>query len=376
MTEATQDAGATLRRTPLYAAHVRAGGQMVPFAGWDMPVQYKGAGLEVEHRATREAAGLFDVSHMGEVVIEGPGAEDEVDRLVTADVRRLGDGDATYALLCHPDGGVVDDLYVYRLGAERFLLVVNAANVDKDVAHMKAHAADPARIVDRSDDFAQIALQGPRAAEILAAVADGEACDLPRNHIRVHDFRGAPLLVATTGYTGEAGFEIYTPPEVAEDLWNALLQAGEPLGARPVGLGARDTLRLEMAYALYGHELRDDINPYEGRVGWAVKLDGRDFVGRDALTAIRAEGASRRLVGLHMVDRGIARAGYPVVYEGAVVGEITSGTQSPSLGQPIALALVPKALAKVGTTVDVDVRGRTRRAEVVRLPFLTVPGGK
>ncbi|MCB9738305.1 MAG: glycine cleavage system aminomethyltransferase GcvT [Deltaproteobacteria bacterium] len=359
-----------MRRTPLYAEHIRAGGQMVPFAGFEMPVQYKGAGLEVEHNATRTAAGLFDVSHMGEVVVQGPGATALVDALVTADVRGLDEGAATYALLCHPNGGVVDDLYVYRLGAERYLLVINASNIEKDVAHMRAHCAEPARIENRSDDFAQIALQGPAAAAILDAVAPGEATGLPRNQIRVHDFEGASLLVATTGYTGEAGYEIYTPPAVAEALWRALLRAGEPSGLRPVGLGARDTLRLEMAYALYGHELRDDINPYEARVGWAVKLDGRSFVGSDALARIKAEGAARRLCGLRMIDRGIARAGYPVLHEGVAVGEVTSGTQSPTLGAPIAVALLPRALSKIGTEVAVDVRGRSRRAVVTGLPFL------
>jgi aminomethyltransferase len=358
-----------LRRTPLYARHLAAGGQMVAFAGWEMPVQYKGAGLEVEHRATRASAGLFDVSHMGEIVIEGPGAVDEVDRLVTADVRGLGDGDACYALLCRPDGGVVDDLYVYRLGAERFLLVVNASNVAKDFAHMQAFAARPERIVDRSDDFAQLALQGPKACEILSIVAPGEACELPRNHIRLHSFRGADLLVATTGYTGEPGVEIYAPPDVAADLWDALLDAGRAAGAMPVGLGARDTLRLEMAYALYGHELRDDINPFEARVGWAVKLDDRTFVGSDALRTIKATGATRRLVGLEMVDRGIARADYRICVGGENVGWITSGTHSPTLGKAIALGVVPKALAKPGTALEIMVHGRPRRAVVVPLPF-------
>jgi aminomethyltransferase len=363
----------TLRRTPLYDAHVAAGGQMVPFAGWEMPVQYKGRGLVAEHRATREAAGLFDVSHMGEIVVEGPGATENLNGLVTNDVAALAEGGACYALLCHPDGGTVDDLYVYRLGAERYLVVVNAANVDKDFAHMRAHAADPAQIVNRSDAFAQLALQGRQAADILTKVAPGPAIGLSRNHIRVHPFAGADLLVATTGYTGEPGFELYTPPEVAPALWQALLDAGADAGLSPVGLGARDTLRTEMGYALYGHELRDDINGYEARVGWAIKpAKTTSFVGQEALAAIKAAGTTRRIVGLEMIDRGIPRHGYPVRHEGALVGEVTSGTQSPTLGAPVGLALVPRPLAKLGTELDVEIRGRTRRARVCRFPFVKV----
>lgn len=359
------------RQTPLYPAHVAAGGQMVDFAGWQMPVQYKGLGLVEEHKATRNACGLFDVSHMGEIVVEGPGALEDVDRLVSNNIARLETGDAAYALLCHADGGTVDDLYVYRLGDERFLLVVNAANTAKDYAHMLRHALRPELFSDRSDDFAQLALQGPLASTILAEVAPGDAIGLPRNKLRIHDFRGANLLVATTGYTGERGFEIYTPPEVALDLWNALLEAGSAHGIRPVGLGARDTLRLEVAYPLYGHELADDINGYEAGLGWAIKLKAADFIGRDALREIKQNKPARRLVGLEMLDRGIPRAGYAVLNLGETVGTVTSGTHSPSLGRPIGVALVPAQLAAAGTELDVDIRGQARKARVCGLPFLS-----
>lgn len=356
-----------LQRTPLFDVHVALGGQIVDFAGWEMPVQYKGLGLVAEHLATREGCGLFDVSHMGEIVVEGPTAEAEVQRLVSNDVSKLSDGDACYALLCHPNGGTVDDLYVYRLGAERFLLVVNAANIDKDFAHMQAHATTPSCVVNRSDEFAQIAVQGPKASAVLAAVAPGDAIGLPRNFIRVHDFHGANLLVATTGYTGEPGFEIYCPPEVAADLWRALMAADPDV--TPVGLGARDTLRLEMGYALYGHELRDDINGYEARVAWAIKLGAGPFIGSEALAEIKANKPSRRLVGLEMIDRGIPRADYPVLHGGDVVGQITSGTHSPILKQSIAIALVPRLLSKLGTELEVEMRGKPRRARVVKYPF-------
>ncbi len=360
-----------LQRTPLYQAHLRLGGQMVPFAGWEMPVQYAGRGVTVEHLATRQQAGLFDVSHMGEIIIDGPGALDEVNHLVTNDASVLGDGDAMYAVLCHENGCAVDDLYVYRLGAERFLLVVNASNIDKDYAHMLAHAHHPERVINRSKDFAQIALQGPKASEILAKVLPGDAIGLPRNRIRVHSFHGADTLVATTGYTGEKGFEIYLPPEIAEAAWQELLDAGTPLGLQPVGLGARDTLRLEMGYPLYGHELDDETSGLEARVQWAIKLGKpAGFVGSEALKARKAAGLAKKLVGLHMIDRGIAREGTPVFKDGQRVGTVTSGTHSPSLKQPVALAYVPPALATLGTELQVDLRGQLRLARVVAFPFV------
>jgi aminomethyltransferase len=361
----------TLQRTPLYAAHVAAGGQMVPFAGWEMPVQYAGRGVVAEHMATRTTAGLFDVSHMGEIIVEGPGATATLNGLVTNDVSKLEEGTACYALLCHANGGTVDDLFVYRLGPERYLVCVNASNKDKDYAYMKAHASKPELLHDRSDDFAQIALQGPNAAEILARVLPGEALGLPRNRIRVHSFHGADMLVATTGYTGEPGFEIYCPPELAMDLWNALMTGGADLGISPVGLGARDTLRLEMGYALYGHELDDETNGYEAKVGWAIKLDkAGGFIGRDALAGIKTAGVKRKLVGLKMVDRGIAREGTPIVENGQRVGHVTSGTHSPNLKQAIAMAYVPSASAALGQIVTVELRGEPRKAQVVSYPFV------
>ncbi len=366
-----QNASEKLLRTPLFAAHVAAGGQMVPFAGWEMPVQYAGHGVVAEHMATRTTAGLFDVSHMGEILVEGAGATATLNGLVTNDISKLEEGAACYALLCHANGGTVDDLFVYRLGPERFLVCVNASNKDKDYAYMKAHASHPELLHDRSDDFAQIALQGPKALEIMERVLPGEALGLPRNRIRVHSFRGADAMVATTGYTGEPGYEIYCPPEVANDLWKALMAGGQDLGICPVGLGARDTLRLEMGYALYGHELDDDTNGYEAKVGWAIKLDkAGGFIGRDALAAIKAAGVKRKLVGLKMVDRGIAREGTPVVKDGKKIGHVTSGTHSPVLKQAIAMAYVPTELAALGTVITVELRGEPRKAEVVAYPFV------
>ncbi|MBM4343807.1 MAG: glycine cleavage system aminomethyltransferase GcvT [Deltaproteobacteria bacterium] len=361
-----------LQRTPLFDAHVRLGGQMVEFAGWHMPVQYQGRGLVAEHLATRSAVGLFDVSHMGEIIVQGPGAEAEVNRLVSNDVSKLGDGDACYALLCHAHGGTVDDLYVYRLEADRFLLVVNASNAAKDFAHMVQNARHPGIFANRSGDFAQIAVQGPNAARLLRRVAPGEAIGLPRNRVRVHAFDGGDLLVATTGYTGESGFEIYCAPDQAERLWFALLDAGADLGVSPVGLGARDTLRLEMGYPLYGNELDDHTNGYEARVGWAMRpKKAGGFIGSDPLLQVLAQGPARKLVGLELTDRGVPRAEYPVLHQGQPVGKVTSGTHSPSLKKPVALAYVPADLSAPGTPLAIDVRGQPKAAVVVPFPFVT-----
>jgi aminomethyltransferase len=358
-----------LQRTPLFDAHVAAGGQMVPFAGWEMPVQYHGRGLVAEHAATRNRVGLFDVSHMGEIVVDGPGAVDELNALVTNDVSKLADGEACYALLCHDDGGTVDDLFVYRLERERFLVVVNAANTAKDFDHLQRHARHPERIRDRSGEFAQIAVQGPAWKTLMQRVCPGEALDLPRNRIRVHDWHGCKVLVATTGYTGEAGAEVYLPPEVAADFWHALTDAGGDLGVCPVGLGARDTLRLEMGYALYGHELDDATDAWEARVGWAVKLGKGPFLGSAALLR-RKDAVRRRLVGIRLQDRGIAREGYKLLHGGQAVGFVTSGTHSPTLKQPVALGYVPVELAQNGTAVEVEIRGQAKRAEVAPYPFV------
>ncbi|MBI5608421.1 MAG: glycine cleavage system aminomethyltransferase GcvT [Deltaproteobacteria bacterium] len=363
-----------LFRTPLFDAHVALGGQMVAFAGWEMPVQYQGKGLVVEHEATRTAVGLFDVSHMGEIIVEGPEAEAEVNRLVSNDVSVLADGDACYAVLCHEDGCAVDDLYVYRLGRERFLLCVNASNTDKDFAHIQAVALHPERIHNRSKDFAQIAVQGPNASQLLARVAPGDAIGLPRNFIRVHDWKGANLLVATTGYTGEAGFEIFIPPELATPFWNELLAAGGDLGVMPIGLGARDTLRLEMGYPLYGHELDDQTTGLEARVGWAIKLKKPNgFIGSEALKRRQAAGLPKKLVGLELLDRGVPRSDYPVLLGSEVVGKVTSGTHSPTAKKPIALAFVRPDLTQPGTELAIDIRGQAKKAVVVPYPFVT-PG--
>ncbi len=355
------------QQTALYDQHLRLGGRMVDFAGWTLPVQY--SGIVAEHRAVRQAAGLFDVSHMGEILFTGSQALAALQHLLPNDFTRMQDGDVRYSPLCREDGGTVDDVLVYRQRADRYLVVVNAANRQKDFAWMTVHNPLGVTIEDVSDQWAQVALQGPRAVQILRLALP----ELPQPE-RYYTFletvwHGAPMIVSRTGYTGEDGFELYLPPEHAPPLWQALLAAGEPLGLLPAGLGARDTLRLEAAMPLYGHELTDTISPLEAGLGRFVRLEKDAFVGRDALLAQKEAGLARRRVGLVLRDRGIARDGAPVLHNGEVVGAVTSGTMAPWLEQAIAMAYVPPSLAQVGTQVTVEVRGKQLNAEIKKLPF-------
>lgn len=366
--------GNGLRRTPLYEEHVRLGARMTGFAGWAMPVEYRGI-LE-EHRAVRERAGLFDVSHMGEIAVRGPGALALLQLAVTNDAGRLAVGQALYTPMCRDDGGILDDLIVYRTGEKEFLLVVNAANREKDLNWLRTLAGEAAGAVeagaeveDVSDRWALLALQGPRAAEVLRTAA-GEVGGLGRfAFLAGVKVAGRPCLVARTGYTGEDGFELFCPWEEAPPVWAALLDAGREAGVLPCGLGARDTLRLEAALPLYGHELREDVNPLEVRLGAFVRWDKGEFVGRAALERVREAGPRRRLVGLEMVERGIPRQGYEVVAGGAVVGEVTSGGPAPTLGKNVALALVAAGRERDDEGLAVRIRGRDVAARVVPLPF-------
>ena len=366
-----------IQRTPLYETHRALGAKMMPFGGFEMPVQY--TSILDEHRAVREAAGLFDVSHMGEVLVTGPGAFDFVQHLVTNDAGTLYDGRAMYTVMCHPDGGAVDDLLVYRLGEEVYLLVINAANIDKDVAHMQAvHAAGgfDCTVEDVSDLMGLLALQGPKAFDVIA-----EVTDLPVQDVKYYHFmRPAPgeflgcekVMLSHTGYTGEPGLEIYCEADKVDDVWEALMMAGADHGLQPAGLGARDTLRLEAGYCLYGHELTDETTPLEAGLGWVTKLDKGDFVGRDVLAARKEHGLARKLVGFVMDDRGIPRQGYAITNpEGEPIGEVTSGSQSPTLGEGIGLGYVTNdpAFTTPGSPIGIAVRGRILAATVQKPPF-------
>jgi aminomethyltransferase len=368
----------TLLKTPLRGEHVALGAKMVPFAGWEMPIHYP-TGIITEHRAVRGVAGLFDLSHMGEVFLRGKGAGAAADRLVSSDIAGLAVGQARYGLLCNEGGTIVDDVIVYRTDAETYMIVINASNVAKDVAHMRRHLPGDVAFEDASMDTALIAIQGPRASVILASVTDLEVReatveDLAPFGVSSARVAGARATVARTGYTGEDGFEVFVPWERATGVWSRMLAAGASIGLVPIGLGARDTLRLEARFSLYGNEIDETTDPIEAGLGWTCKLD-KDFVGRDAIARAKEQGPRRRIAGL-VVEGGVARHGHPVVHDGAEVGTVTSGTFGPTVGKNIALAYVPVALAKAGTALAVRIRDRDVPATVVRTPFYSRSKGE
>ena len=356
-------------KTPLYEQHVSHNARIVDFAGWEMPIQYQG--IISEHIATRRGAGLFDVSHMGEITINGPGAGAFINALVTNDISKAKAGRAVYSPLCMEDGGTVDDLLVYVLGDDNYLLVVNAANTKKDYDWVREHAPAGVMVENASRRYAQIAIQGPRALSVLAKLTkiDLDSIRYYRFVQDVTDIPGGPGLISRTGYTGEDGFEVYLPWDNAPVLWEALLEAGAPLGITPVGLGARDTLRLEAAMPLYGHELSAGITPLQAGLSRFVKFDKGDFIGRKALLAQSESGDYTRLIGLVLKDRGIPRAGYPVLSGETVIGEVTSGGQAPYLEEAIALALVPAGYTEPGKALSIGIRDRNVPAKVTALPF-------
>ena len=362
-----------LKRTPLNAAHRELGGRMVDFGGWDMPVQYP-AGVIEEHMRCRTAAGLFDVSHMGEIWVDGPGAIDFINRLTTNDVTRLINGQAQYSALTNEQGGTVDDLLVYRFAEEKLLLVVNAATTEKDWEWITSHQsdADNCALTNASGEFCQIAVQGPDAVGIVQQLTETELGEIPYYHFTEGWVDGVESIISRTGYTGEDGFEVYAAPEYAEKLWNKFLETGSygsDGGILPCGLAARNTLRLESAMSLYGHELSDDITTYEANLGWITKLDKGDFTGRTALAALNAKGLTRKLAGFEMTEPGIARDGFDVYVDDQKVGVVTSASPAPFLKKNIGLAFLPPDFAKTGQEIRIDVRGKHLAAKVVPTPF-------
>ncbi|MBQ7059922.1 MAG: glycine cleavage system aminomethyltransferase GcvT [Firmicutes bacterium] len=354
------------RKTPLYEEHVRLGGKIVPFAGWLLPVQY--SGVIAEHMAVRENCGLFDVSHMGEILLKGPNAKENLNHLLTNDYTEMAPGAARYSPMCNENGGCVDDLIVYKKAEDDYFIVVNAANKDKDFTWMKEHLLPGSELTDASDDFAQIALQGPKAEEILKKLAAEE--DIPEGYYTAkfdRSVQGMNCIVSRTGYTGEDGFEIYLSPADAPKMWNLLLDAGKEEGLIPCGLGARDTLRLEASMPLYGHEMDDEISPRETGLGIFVKMKKEDFIGKATLVE-RGKPTVKR-VGLKVTGRGILREHQSVLLDGKEIGHTTSGTFCPYLNQPVAMAILPKEYAQIGQALEVDVRGRKVPVEVIPLPF-------
>lgn len=354
------------RQTPLNAVHRALGARMVDFAGWDMPVQY--AGLEKEHEAVRTAVGLFDVSHMGEIEFKGPGALEEVNRLITNDLARAQNGQALYAGLLNERGTFIDDVVAYRFSPEHIFMCVNASNREKDFEWLQANAKT-VKPVDRSDDYAQIAVQGPKAFALVQRLSNVKLDAVATYRFTQGAIAQVECIIARTGYTGEDGFELYCAPAQAERLWLALLDAGKVDGCVPAGLGCRDSLRTEMKYALYGNDIDDAHTPLEANLGWVVKFDKGDFIGKAALEKQKAAGVPRKLVGFEMTEPGIPRAHYAIVKDNQKVGEVTSGTMGPTIKKAVGIGYVPTALSAEGSTFHIEMRGRLVGARVVKTPF-------
>lgn len=362
-----------LKKTALNGVHREMGGRMVDFGGWDMPVQY-GAGVIEEHLRCRMRAGLFDVSHMGEIWVTGPDAIAFVNRLTTNDVTKLIDGQAHYSAMTRENGGVVDDLLVYRFDAEKLLLVVNAGTTEKDWHWISSHKtdSDDLSLVNASSEFCQIAVQGPDAFNIVQSLTETDLSAIKYYHFAMGEVDGISAIISRTGYTGEDGFEVYADPRFAEQLWKKFLEVGkygEAEGVLPCGLAARNTLRLESAMSLYGHELADDITPLEAGLGWITKLENNDFIGATALAIQKAEGVTRKIAGFEMTEPGIARDDFDVYIGEEKVGRVTSGSPAPYLKKNIGLAFLPPEFAKVGQEIKIDIRGKRLRAQIVPTPF-------
>ncbi len=375
-----------LKRTPLHAAHLKLGGKVIEFGGWEMPVQY--SSIVDEHQCVRRAAGIFDICHMGEAIVTGPGAEPFLNGILTNDVRKLGVGAGQYSQMCNERGGTVDDLYVYRLAPAEFLLIINASRIDVDVAWLQDRLCSSehrSRVIfeNASDRLGAVAIQGPKVAGFidelfagpaLAGAAVAAASGLKKNEIGAWDWSGKRIWVARTGYTGEDGFEVVAPAEIIGDIWTRTLAVGHVGCIQPCGLGARDTLRTEVCYPLYGHELNEDTSPIEAGLGVFVAFDKGDFVGRAALLAQKTDGPAKRCVAFRMTDKSPPpRPGYAIFGDGARVGEVVSGTQSPSLNLGVGLGYVPPTLAAAGTRIEVEIRGRRFAAEIVRKPLYRKP---
>jgi len=358
----------TLKRTPLYETHVALGGRMVEFAGFEMPVQYP-TGPITELQTVRSAAGLFDIDHMGQIIVDGPDAADFLQYVVTSDVSELEDWQAHYSLLCYADGGTVDDIFIYKL-PEYWWVVVNASNLEKDFKWMQAHTSGfDVTLKNVSDETYMLAFQGPKAQEVLQRITDIDLGGIPFHAAARGKVDGVDTLIGNTGYTGEFGYELFFPATEAKHVWDATLDAGKPEGVLPIGLAARDSLRFEPCLPLYGHELTADISPLESGLGFAVKTNKGDFIGRDALLKQRLEGPERKLVCLVMEDKGVPREHYPVLKDGQQIGFVTAGMLAPTVECMAAMALIPKSLAEVGSEVEVEIHGKPKKAKIVPRPF-------
>ncbi len=356
-----------MKYTALHKIHEQAGAKMVEFAGYHMPVQYHS--IRDEHRRVRETVGVFDVSHMGEVEISGPAALEMVQKITVNDVAALEIGQVHYTAMCYPNGGIVDDLLVYRF-ADKYLLVVNASNKDKDFQWMLDNKIDDCEIKDLSDDFTQIAVQGKKAEATLQKLTDVKLDEIKYYWFTEGELAGCPMIISRTGYTGEPGFELYFANQFAEEVWNRVFEAGAEFDIEPIGLGARDSLRLEKKMCLYGNDIDQTTNPLEAGLGWITKLDKGDFIGRDVLLKVKEEGVQRRLVAFVLDGPGFPRHGYKIYKDGEELGEVTSGTVSPMLEKGIGLGYVKKGFTKVGTPIEIEIRKKMVPAVIIKPPFV------
>ncbi|MBW2975705.1 glycine cleavage system aminomethyltransferase GcvT [Candidatus Woesearchaeota archaeon] len=358
---------AELKRTPLYEEHVRLGAKIVDFSGWEMPVYY--SNVIEEHTTVRQKAGIFDICHMGEFLVQGKDAFNIIQNIITNDLNRLEDGKAFYSCMCLEDGGIIDDLFVYRFNEDKFMIVVNAGNVDKDFRWILKHKGSfDAEIINSSDKMSKIDLQGPKAKDILQKCTGFSLGSLKRFHFVEDNINNIPTIISRTGYTAEDGFELYFDAAKAAEVWNMLLEGGKDLGLRPIGLGARDTLRIEACYSLYGHEANERINPFEANVGFTVSFDKGDFVGKDALLKAK-ENLKRKVLAFEMLDRAIARENYEIFKGPDKIGFVTSGTFSPTFKKPLGMAMLNIQEARAGNIVDIKIRDSLHKAKVLERPI-------
>ncbi len=357
-----------MKKTPLNQVHKDMGAKMTDFGGWEMPVEY--TGIIEEHKAVRNKCGLFDVSHMGEILVSGEKAAQSLQKIITNNIYKLEDGKIIYTPICRDDGGIIDDLLVYRLQENEYLLVVNASNIEKDFNWMREHIFDKSNIKNLSDDYAMLALQGPESKKILTQITDIDLNSLEYYTFRRSKAAGVEMIISRTGYTGELGYELYFNPSEAENVWNQLMEAGSDFGLKACGLGARDTLRLEKMYALYGNDIDEKTNPFEAGLGWTVDLNKEDFIGQESLIEIKESCCIKKLTPFEIKNRGMARHGYEVYADGKKIGEVTSGSYSPTLEKSIGLAYLEEEYTETGTEIEIQVRKRKIKAEVVKGPFV------
>lgn len=362
----------SVRKTRLHDKHVEMGARMVPFAGWEMPVQYPTRPIE-EHNTVRKVAGLFDIDHMGQLEVRGPDALPYLQKMVTCDVSKIKPWETGYAHICYHDGGIVDDIFIYNLPG-RYFIAINASHEVKDYQWLKQHTHGfDVEMKNISEETYMLALQGPKAQEILQKLTEADLSKLPFHMSAEDRVAGVLTLISASGYTGEYGYELYFPAEKAEVVWDSIMEAGRPLGLKPIGLAARDSLRFEPSMPLYGQEISQDINSIEAQMNWAVSFEKGDFIGRDALLKTKLEGPKRKLVGFEMVERSVPRHGYTIAVEGKEVGFVTSGMYSPTTGKFLGLGYVPSEYAPLGTEIRIIIRGKPKKAKVVRRPFYVPP---